>query len=166
MTYFSFLLTIIFTFSLFTFVVLFGHIPAVKNTPIGWLHYLLLTVLPAWLKVVDQSLSGGRISQYLVLKKKQVMNERHPSVLILYMVLFTGGVYIYVAHVMIDLSWRHWVAIPGLVLMPLFTLYKAAMTNPGYITAQTHGHYMEKYDFDGVLFRRGHDCSTCLREKP
>lgn len=166
MNLFKLLVTCIITFSLLTFVVLFGHVPSLRRTPIGWAHYTLMTLAPRMLTMLDHWLSGGRISTYLLRKQTQAMNERHPTVVIMYLVLFVGGVTVYVTRVLPGLSNWHWTVVPELIAMPLYTLYLAASTDPGYITAKNHAEYIDKYEFDGVLFRRGHECSTCRREKP
>ncbi|CCG83078.1 DHHC zinc finger domain protein [Taphrina deformans PYCC 5710] len=68
----------------------------------------------------------------------------------MYLTLFLGGVYVFVKRVLPDLSTTHHLVVPSLILAPLVTLYLAASTDPGYITAQTHAFYMEKYEYDGV----------------
>lgn len=166
MNTFKILVTSIAVFSLLTFIVLFGHVPSLRRTPVGWTHYLLMIIIPRVLARLDQEVSGGRISVYLSKKQNQAMNERHPTVLIFYLVLFIGGTSIYVLRVLPMLSAWHWMLVPGLIFMPLYTLYLAANTDPGYITAKSHAEYIDKYEYDGVLFRRGHKCASCRREKP
>lgn len=167
MNVFRLLVLFILGFSLLTFVVLFGHVPSLKRTPVGWLHGLLMFSIPSILASVDEKLTGRRLTRALSRKKEELINERHPIVLIMYLVLFIGGVTIFLTRgVFLELSYVHWIAVPILIALPLISLYLAASTDPGYIEAHNHAHYMSKYRFDNVIFRRGHDCTTCKREKP
>lgn len=166
MNTFQLLITCILVFSLLTFSVLFGHIPSLRNSPVGWINYGITSLLPSCLATLDRVISGGRLSAYVATKSRRVMHERHPSVLVMYLVLFLGGVYIFTTRLLPQLARSHLTVIPVMIAAPLYTLYKAANTDPGYITATNHAHYLEKYSYDGVLFRSGHECTTCLRLKP
>jgi hypothetical protein len=48
--------------SLITFVALFGRLPALRKTPIGWLQRLLCLHLPNTLKTIDRKATGGKLS--------------------------------------------------------------------------------------------------------
>lgn len=48
--------------SLITFVALFGRLPALRKTPIGWLQRLLCLHLPNTLKAIDRKATGGKLS--------------------------------------------------------------------------------------------------------
>lgn len=72
--------------SFITFVALFGRLPALRKTPIGWLQRALCLHMPNGLKVVDQSVTGGRITlkgrrlgHYLFYEKNPVVLVGLPS---------------------------------------------------------------------------------------
>jgi len=48
--------------SLITFVALFGRLPALRKTPIGWLQRALCLHLPNALKTLDRNVTGGKLS--------------------------------------------------------------------------------------------------------
>lgn len=66
--------------SFLTFVALFGQLPALRKTPIGWLQRLLRYKIPSALAKVDEHITGGkiaregrRIGNYLFYKKNPVV---------------------------------------------------------------------------------------------
>lgn len=66
--------------SFLTFVALFGQLPALRRTPIGWLHRLLRHHIPHFLARIDDHVTGGKISvagrrlgSYLFYKKNPVV---------------------------------------------------------------------------------------------
>lgn len=68
------------TASFITFVALFGQLPALRRTPVGWLHRLLRIHIPSALSKLDQGLTGGRLSNagrrlgnYLIYRKNPVV---------------------------------------------------------------------------------------------
>jgi hypothetical protein len=48
--------------SLITFITLFGRLPALRKTPIGWLQRVLCLHLPNTLKALDRHATGGKLS--------------------------------------------------------------------------------------------------------
>ena len=52
----------VFAISFLTFVALFGQLPALRRTPISWLHKALCLHLPNNLKRLDRYTTGGRIT--------------------------------------------------------------------------------------------------------
>ena len=160
------LLILIACFSLATFVVLFGHVPALRRTPIGLLHRLIWNDVPSTIVRLDERVSGGRITRSLAASYDKMMNEKHPVVVVMYLTLLSGGIWIFLTRVSARLSSGHWFVIPAMICMPYTTLYLAASSDPGLITGQTHQADMEQYAFDNILFRRGKECATCRREKP
>lgn len=167
MNMFTLLVGFILTFSILTFIVLFGHIPSLKRTPVGWTHTLLFQSLPNAFKDLDRKITNGLLTRKMSRWSHRLINDRHPLVMIMYCSLFLGGVSIFMFRgVFTELSQVHSFIVPCLTGLPLWTLYLAAMTDPGYISAQNHSPYMTEYEFDQVLFRRGHECHTCKREKP
>lgn len=66
--------------SFLTFVALFGSLPALRKTPIGWLHRLLRYQIPGFLAKIDGFVTGGKIAgagrrlgNYLFYKKNPVV---------------------------------------------------------------------------------------------
>lgn len=68
--------------SLITFIALFGQLPALRRTPIGWLQRALCLHLPNTLKAVDRRTTGGKLS----VKGKKLGNylffQKNPLVLV------------------------------------------------------------------------------------
>lgn len=69
--------------SFLTFVALFGQLPALRRTPIGFLHRLLRHHIPNALEKVDGYVTGGKIARagsrlghYLFYKKNPVVLVR------------------------------------------------------------------------------------------
>jgi hypothetical protein len=66
--------------SLITFVALFGQLPQLRKTPIGWLQRALCLHLPNAIKAVDRKATGGKLSsrgkklgQYLFYQKNPIV---------------------------------------------------------------------------------------------
>ena len=56
------ILIAILVISLITFVALFGRLPALRKTPIGWLQRALCLHIPNTLKALDRNVTGGKLS--------------------------------------------------------------------------------------------------------
>lgn len=166
MVAFKLVLWLIAGFSTITFIVLFGHIPGLRRTPIGFLNRLVRVTLPRLLQGLDQGITGGWLTKNCTRSYRYLAYEAHPGVLIMYLGLLTGGILIFLARVARDLSAWHHIVIPGMIFNPYYTLYKAAFTNPGYISSRNHRAELARYPFDNILFRAGNECETCKREKP
>lgn len=66
--------------SFITFVALFGQLPALRRTPIGWLQRLLCLHIPSGMRSLDQRATGGaitikskRLGQYLFYEKNPIV---------------------------------------------------------------------------------------------
>jgi hypothetical protein len=88
MAVFRKILIAILVISLITFVALFGRLPALRRTPIGWLQRALCLHLPNTLKAVDQKTTGGKLSvkskklgQYLFFQKNPIVLVSLPKTL-------------------------------------------------------------------------------------
>jgi hypothetical protein len=53
-----------------------------------------------------------------------------------------------------------------LLTLPYILLYKAAYTDPGFITPSNHPQALTLYPYDFTLFHPGQTCRTCLLPKP
>lgn len=72
----------ILSISLFTFVAFFGQLPALRRTPIGWLHRALYLHLPNGFKRVDAVLTGGAVTRRSLSLGQYLFHERNPLVLV------------------------------------------------------------------------------------
>ena len=68
--------------SLLTFVALFGQLPALRKTPIGWLQRALCIHVPNGLKRLDSSVTGGRITNRSKRLGHYLFYEQNPVVLV------------------------------------------------------------------------------------
>jgi hypothetical protein len=66
--------------SLMTFVALFGQLPQLRKTPIGWLQRALCLHIPNTIKAIDRKTTGGKLSskgrklgQYLFFQKNPIV---------------------------------------------------------------------------------------------
>lgn len=76
------LLIAVLAISFFTFVALFGRLPALRKTPIGWLQRLLCIRVPATFRRLDGSLTGGRLSRSLSSLETYLLYQKNPVVLV------------------------------------------------------------------------------------
>ncbi|KAL2058938.1 hypothetical protein ABVK25_000230 [Lepraria finkii] len=67
--------------SFIVFVALFGRLPALRKTPIGWLHRLLWIALPGFFRKADSYVTGGRLGPAFRRWGHYLMDENHPLVL-------------------------------------------------------------------------------------
>ncbi|QIX02332.1 hypothetical protein AMS68_007849 [Peltaster fructicola] len=152
--------------SFITFVALFGQLPALRKTPIGWLQRALCIYVPNRLHDVDRAVTGGRITQHGKSLGSYLFYEKNPIVLILFLALLTGSATLFLWNATHLLS-RTLLA-PVLVLLPapyIFTYLCAAHTSH-YITSMNHADRLRDYPYDHILFRPHAECSTCKRSKP
>ncbi|KAK4155686.1 Palmitoyltransferase SWF1 [Chaetomidium leptoderma] len=152
--------------SFMVFVTFFGRLPALRRTPISWLHKLLWIHLPNGLLALDQRLSGGRVTASCTRFGSYIMYDRHPTVLIFFLVLLAGGEFLY-----LPAAWPQFsplVKVTGTVAMvlPYVFLYLSAFSDPGHITPANHIPEMARYPYDFTLFHPGAECSTCCFLKP
>lgn len=78
--------TFVFILSLIVFVALFGQLPALRKTPIGWLQRALCLHMPNGLKAVDRSITGGRITLKGQRLGHYLFYEKNPVVLVCSMI--------------------------------------------------------------------------------
>ena len=72
----------VFAISFLTFVALFGQLPALRRTPIGWLQRLLCLHTPNGLKALDRLTTGGRITTKSKRLGHYLFYEKNPVVLV------------------------------------------------------------------------------------
>ena len=68
--------------SFFTFIALFGSLPALRKTPIGWLQRALCLHIPNGLKAVDRTATGGQITLKSQRLGRYLFYEKNPVVLV------------------------------------------------------------------------------------
>ncbi|KAK4238011.1 DHHC palmitoyltransferase-domain-containing protein [Achaetomium macrosporum] len=148
------------------FVTFFGRLPALRHTPIAWLYKLIWVLIPNGAASLDQRISGGKIFTSCSRLGNYLMYDRHPTILIFFLVLLIGGEALY-----LPAAWPQFsplVKTTGAVaiLLPYVFLYLSAFSDPGYITPSNHITEMARYPYDFTLFHPGAACSTCDFLKP
>lgn len=68
--------------SLIVFIALFGQLPALRRTPIGWLQRALCLHIPASLRRLDSHLTGGRITRSSSRLGHYLFYQQNPIVLV------------------------------------------------------------------------------------
>lgn len=92
--------------------------------------------------------------------------DKHPTILVFFILLLTIGEILYLPGAWPRLSLFNQVFGFVSIVLPYYYLYKAAYTDPGFITPQTHARDMSHYPYDFTLFHPGQVCKTCLLLKP
>ncbi|KAF2825369.1 palmitoyltransferase swf1 [Ophiobolus disseminans] len=155
------------TLSLVTFVAFFGRLPAFRNTPIGFLHRLLIEHIPSALRKLDVKLTNGRITSGGSRLGHHLMYEKHLAVVIFFLGLVTACALLFLPSVWHVLRWHHKLTVCVLLPQPYFFLYLSAKRNDQtYINALNHAEQMRHYPYDRVLYYPGNACTTCKFLKP
>ena len=76
---------VILAISFLTFVAFFGRLPTFRNTPIGFLHRVLWIHIPKAFRLLDEWVTGGRISRTLTNCETYVFYKKNPIVLVCYL---------------------------------------------------------------------------------
>ncbi|KAK5124878.1 hypothetical protein LTR85_001068 [Meristemomyces frigidus] len=156
----------ILTLSLLTFIALFGQLPALRKTPIGWLQRALCLHLPNGLRAIDGRATGGRITSHSKRLGRYLFYEQNPVVLILFLTLLTGSAGLFIWNALYQLPLRLILPIPVVLIPPYWFTYLSAAYNSHYITPANHKERLHDYPYDHVLFRPGTVCKTCNLTKP
>ncbi|KAI5282493.1 palmitoyltransferase swf1 [Ascosphaera acerosa] len=132
--------------SLLTFVVLFGRLPALRNTPIGLLHRTLLRTLPNGVLALDRRLCGGRLRTRLKRAADYLMNENHPLVLIFFVSLMAVAELLFLPAAWPDMHPRD--KLGGLLAAaaPYLLLRRCIAADPA-ITRATHARALARYPY-------------------
>ena len=83
------LIIAILAISLFTFVALFGRLPAFRKTPIGYLNRFFLVTLPRTILKADRYVLGGRFAASMKRAGHYLMYENHPIILVRFLHCFS-----------------------------------------------------------------------------
>ncbi|KAF1850232.1 palmitoyltransferase swf1 [Cucurbitaria berberidis CBS 394.84] len=155
------------TVSLVTFVAFFGRLPAFRNTPIGFLHRLLIVYIPSALRNLDLKLTNGRITNGGFRLGHYLMHDKHPLVVIFFLGLVTACASLFLPALWHLLRPHHKLLVFLLLPQPYIFLYLSAKKNTQtYINTLNHAEQMRYYPYDRVLYYPGHTCSTCKFLKP
>ncbi|KAF2123927.1 zf-DHHC-domain-containing protein [Dothidotthia symphoricarpi CBS 119687] len=155
------------TVSLITFVAFFGRLPAFRNTPIGFLHRLLVQHFPSALHQLDVKLTNGRITSGGSRLGNYLMHDKHPVVVVFFLGLVTACAAMLLPSFWSLLQLHHKLFAFILVPQPYVFLYLSAKkNNETYITTLNHTQQMRHYPYDRVLYHPGKSCSTCRFLKP
>ncbi|KAK3998268.1 putative palmitoyltransferase [Cladorrhinum sp. PSN332] len=149
-----------------TFVTFFGRLPAFRNTPISFLHRLIWVHLPNFLTSLDDRLTDGRLSSSFTRLGNYLMHDRHPTILIFFLLLLSVGEALYLPTAWPQLSALTKTTATISMIFPYVFLYLSAFTDPGYITPHNHVSEMARYPYDFTLFHPGTECHTCFLLKP
>lgn len=95
-----------------------------------------------------------------------MLYDRHPTVLIFFLVLLAGGEFLYLPGVWPHLTTTQKVLGALAIAGPYLFLYLAAASDPGYITPDNHQFQMAQYPYDFAVFHPGAHCRTCQLLKP
>ncbi|KAK2074754.1 hypothetical protein P8C59_008937 [Phyllachora maydis] len=120
------------------FVAFFGRLPVFRHTPVAWLHRLISVSIPNGVLAIDQKATSGRLTSCCWNFGQYIMYDRHPTVLIFFLILLIGGEYLYLPAAWPQMSLVHRIAGPIVVVLPFIFLYLAAASDPGTIDASNH----------------------------
>ncbi|KAJ5168676.1 uncharacterized protein N7482_004270 [Penicillium canariense] len=151
--------------STFTFIALFGRLPAFRKTPIAFLYRLLWVYLPNGIAYLDSHLLGGWLVRAWSRSGRYVLHENHPLVLIFFVGLLAVGECVFLPAAWPRMSSTHHFCVPGVVILPYIFLYQCVVTK-SFVTSDNHEKEMKRYPYDYVLFHPGHRCRTCNFVKP
>ncbi|KAK3342780.1 DHHC palmitoyltransferase-domain-containing protein [Neurospora tetraspora] len=152
--------------SFMTFVAFFGRLPALRNTPISFLHRLIWIHLPNAVLAVDRTLTNGRLTTSLARLARHLWYDQHPTILIFFFLLLSVGEYLYLPVAWPHLSSVHKILGTLAIFCPYLFLYLSAFTDPGTVNPETHVREMARYPYDFTLFHPGTSCETCRFLKP
>ncbi|KAI4110904.1 MAG: hypothetical protein LQ339_000906 [Xanthoria mediterranea] len=153
-------------FSLLIFVVLFGQTPACRKGPVGILSRFIRFKIPDLLIRTDAICTGGRLSKYLEILFDYLINQNHPVILMLYLVLLVGSETLFIYKSWSNLPTIHKAFALCSSLAPIFFTFKAVLSSSSTITPRNHRQKMHSYPYDHVLYHPGQICRTCNFLKP
>ncbi|THX05277.1 zf-DHHC-domain-containing protein [Aureobasidium pullulans] len=152
--------------SLFTFIALFGRLPALRKTPIGFSHRLLCIYVPNGFRRLDARYTGGRMSRSIARLTHYLFQEKNPLVLLLFLTLLTGSATLFLKAALPHLETKFILPIPIVLLAPYTFTYLCVTSTVDHITPANHAAAMRTYPYDHILFRPENVCRTCNLVKP
>jgi hypothetical protein len=152
--------------SLFTFIALFGRLPALRKTPIGFSHRLLCIYIPNGFRRVDTRYTGGRMTVTIARLTNYLFHQKNPLVLLLFLTLLTGSATLFLSAALAHLTITKIIPIPFVLLAPYTFTYLCVTSKVDYLNRSNHGSAMRQYPYDHILFRPESLCRTCNFVKP
>ncbi|KAI4765093.1 zf-DHHC-domain-containing protein [Aureobasidium sp. EXF-3400] len=152
--------------SLFTFIALFGRLPALRKTPIGFSHRLLCIYIPNGFRRVDTRYTGGRMNAGIARLTNYLFHQKNPLVLLLFLVLLTGSATLFLRAALAHLDTTQIIPIPFVLLAPYTFTYLCVTSKTDYLNPVNHASAMRQYPYDHILFRPENLCRTCNFAKP
>ncbi|KAK3659719.1 palmitoyltransferase swf1 [Elasticomyces elasticus] len=157
--------------SLLTFIALFGQLPALRKTPIGWLQRALCIHLPNSLKHVDRLATGGRVTSKSKRLGHYLFYEQNPVVLakyrqIIFLALLTVSCTLFIWNTVQAVPISRILPIPVLVALPYYFTYLTVTHTSHFITPSDLSSRLRDYPYDYILFHPGTACRTCNLPKP
>jgi hypothetical protein len=138
-----------------------------RNTPIGFLHRLLIVYIPSALRKLDVKLTNGRITNGGSRLGHHLMYEKHLAVVIFFLGLVTACAALLLPFVWHLITWYHKLIVFTLLPQPYLFLYLSAKKNDQtYINTFNHAEQMRHYPYDRILYYPGTACRTCKFMKP
>ncbi|KAK6597534.1 DHHC zinc finger domain-containing protein [Botrytis cinerea] len=157
---------VVLVISFFTFVAFFGRLPALRGTPIGSLYRVLCVHIPRGFRAADERLTNGRLSTSVGRLAHTLWNDRHPVVMIFFILLLSVAEIMFLPVAWSFMSTSREIKAIVAVTLPYVFLYLAASRDPGYITPSNHVHQMSIYPYDYTIFHPGNPCRSCHLLKP
>jgi hypothetical protein len=152
--------------SLFTFIALFGRLPALRKTPIGFSHRLLCIYIPNGFRRVDNRYTGGRMTVTIARLTNYLFHQKNPLVLLLFLTLLTGSATLFLRAALAHLTITKIIPIPFVLLAPYTFTYLCVTSKTDYLNRSNHASAMRQYPYDHILFRPDSLCRTCNFVKP
>ncbi|KAG9686974.1 zf-DHHC-domain-containing protein, partial [Aureobasidium melanogenum] len=152
--------------SLFTFIALFGRLPALRKTPIGFSHRLLCIYIPNGFRRFDTRYTGGRMNTNLTRLTNYLFHQKNPLVLLLFLFLLTGSATLFLRATLPHLDTNLILPIPPVLLAPYVFTHLCVTSKIDYINPVNHAAAMRQYPYDHILFRPDNVCRTCNFTKP
>lgn len=130
------------------------------------MHRFLWNTIPSFFLWLDKKITGGRLSASMLRFGHYMLYDRHPVVLVFFLVLLIGGEYMYLPGVWPFLTTVQQLTAALVIAGPFLFLWLSAASDPGYVTPANHQLQMAQYPFDFALFHPGAHCRTCQLLKP
>ncbi|KAJ9640474.1 palmitoyltransferase swf1 [Coniosporium tulheliwenetii] len=153
------------TVSALTFIAFFGRLPALRNTPIGFLHRVLWIHIPKSARRLDARLTGGRLSSSGARLSHYLLYEKHPLVIIFFLGLTTASAFLFIRETWSLLSLTDRFLVPPILTAPYAFTYLSNTRSPA-ITFANHASHQLHYPYDYILYHPNRICRTCHFSKP
>ncbi|KAI9144558.1 DHHC palmitoyltransferase-domain-containing protein [Paraphysoderma sedebokerense] len=126
--------------------------------------------LTGLIRSLFRKLLGVRIVNGISRSFHCLCNTKHPLLQILFIVLLTGGVGIFMLDCYSQIPnefvpYYHRYIVPTAILIVYGTFMAACRKDPGTVTTRNLGKVLNVYKYDGILFGTS-ECRTCRLQKP